>query len=703
MKLQAGIDIREVQQRIGVGKDEELRESEKRRRYLQGFSRLITPVRPVLKMIDELPTAAVNQKEDDPVILMTTREFDQPYTGFSQRVFDMVMQEALTVHEIGHILYTDNESFKTYLGQVDMDGPGSKSMFKRVWNTLEDGAIEEQLRHEYDVESEIFALNSNLFENDEIGHVVDEEGDVKEIRFSFIQAVLLGLSDMAVYDSGKYQKLIDADNTDLQMSGEQEDLDLLNDFTPEMKSVVADVKSQPNSEKRNERIFEFWEVLQDYLDDAEVDGASESHLNDMLDSDGNISFGGDDSQSGDSDEDGGDGDSNAPVEGKPDDTQNEFSGQVREANELNRQSVQQQVVIQVQQASGDDPVDGQMPGGSQIDQEAAEDAESGSGDGESDDTDGDENDEGGLQDGEMKPEMEEQYQQELAQEAANLDGGQAMLDEIEEFLEIIEDAAANAGQQQMGGGALDEWRGLTLDIPEGDSYSEDRWDNSVRRGNRLARVFKNRLQWNQRTREKTRQRRGQFDVRRGMIPAARGQTDVFKRQEESQEKDYDCIFVLDRSGSMGGQDIRDAEEAIGSLAYALQKVGVNTSILDLYGSQARLALAFGQDMMDQRKVMFSGDTSGGTPLAEVVHLARKRVQGEDSEPFMIVVTDGAPGNRDKYINELNNCNFPVLGVYLTNSRGSHAEDENYFHRTVYVTGQEEMDTALMNLAQDIMF
>jgi len=153
MKLQAGIDIREVQQRIGVGKDEELRESEKRRRYLQGFSRLITPVRPVLKMIDELPTAAVNQEEDDPVILMTTREFDQPYTGFSQRVFDMVMQEALTVHEIGHILYTDNESFKTYLGQVDMDGPGSKSMFKRVWNTLEDGAIEEQLRHEYDVES----------------------------------------------------------------------------------------------------------------------------------------------------------------------------------------------------------------------------------------------------------------------------------------------------------------------------------------------------------------------------------------------------------------------------------------------------------------------------------------------------------------------------------------------------------------------
>jgi Mg-chelatase subunit ChlD len=186
-----------------------------------------------------------------------------------------------------------------------------------------------------------------------------------------------------------------------------------------------------------------------------------------------------------------------------------------------------------------------------------------------------------------------------------------------------------------------------------------------------------------------------------MVHAARGSTRVFKKEEQGDEKDYSCIVVLDRSGSMARDGIHEAEIAVSALTTALEDVGVDSSVIDLYQSQARLVKPFGQDAKDVKENLVNGAATGGTPLTEVLHLARERVTDHDN-PFMIVITDGRPGNKESYREELDKCHFPVLGVYLS---GEQKGDEDYFHRQVYVggRGQDEIRTKLHNLANEVMF
>lgn len=671
MKIDSGSTMQGVRERLGVGDNEKLRESEKRRRYLEKFTRIITPERPNLRMIEDLPTAACDQEGDQPTIHMTTREFEQPITDFPDKVFDLIMQEALTVHEIGHVLYTNHESFKSYLGKVDVE---RKSMFKNIWNVLEDGAIEKQLRHRFRVSDELEVLNRNLMEKDPPGHMVDDD----TIRYSFFQAVRMALIDMALWDTGQFQKVMDEDNDECTLASE-EDRELLEDFLPEMRAVSKDVLSQPNSEKRNERIYAFWEKLAEKLDEADVSGQNESSLENLIGSDGSV---GDNSNGGEDDQE--QNVDNAPFEGKPDDTENNIGDDSVEASELGRGDVQQEVEIQVEVASGGQP----SPKDIDSDMESA----SGGQDGEDEDEYSDPREEESALDGNngrSEQELVDQFRDELAQEAAELDGGEALMNEAEEFLEIIQD------------GAGDEYRGFTMELPEdpASDFARSRWNEAEKIAKRLERDFQNRLLRERRTKVKRGKRRGSFDRNR-MIHAARGSTRVFKKEEEGDEKDYSCIIVLDRSGSMHRDGIREAESAVASLSASLEGVGVDTSVIDLYESESRLVKPFGQDAFDVKEHLVNGSAGGGTPLTEVLHLARERVTDHDN-PFMIVITDGQPGNERTYRDELSKCHFPVLGVYLSSSR--HESDEKYFHRQVYVENGDEIRTKLHNLANEVMF
>lgn len=679
MQITSSVSLRDVKQRIGVGPDEELRESEKRRAYLQKFARIITPKRPSLRFAPNHPTAAVNQEDGEPKIMMTTREFNQPVTNLSRRVFDMMMQEALTVHELGHILYTDHDSFKTYLGKVDMN---KKSMFKAVWNTLEDGAIERQLREQFSVEDELYVLNANLMTKDEFGHEIDEQTQ----RFSLFQAVKLGLSDMAVYDSGEFQRLRDSSVNEVQMASGLDE-QVLDGLVDPMKEVAQNVLTEPNSHERNKLIWGFWENhLEPALENADVSGQSEGNLENLISQDGSIG-GGDGGESG-GDEESSESTSAQPVSGKPDDTENQYEGDAEDASALEFGD-EEQVEVQVEVAAGD------------ATEEQEEMAEEMSGPGASEESGDDgEDDEGGSAIDES--EVESERQDALAAEAQELDGGQQRIEEIEEFMDIIEDAADQSGGKGAGGG----FRGLTMEVPEGGEYDEERWSRSKQESKKLKRVLKNRLRENQRTRTKRNQRRGSFD-RRNIVNAARGSPRVFERDEESNEKDYDCIVVLDRSGSMGGDDIEQAELATNALVNALCDIGVNTSVMDLYHNEARLAMAFGEEPEMERENLSSGMARGGTPLSKAVHLARRRVQDKDSTPFMIVVTDGRPNDEQKYRQELLKATFPVLGVIITHEGaiedGYHDGEEELYHRHVFVTGEDNLSESLLNLAQEVMF
>lgn len=679
--------LREIKQRIGVGKNEEIRESEKRRRYLQKLARLVTPARPNVKLTHLIPTAAVNQggeqedmpdrfktKGDEPLILMSTREFQQAATEYPRRVFDAMVQKALLIHEVGHILYTESESHQEYVERVE---ESRKRMFHKTWNALEDAAIETQLRREYAVTHELDVLNSNLMSEDEIGHRIDDD----TLRFSFFQAVTLGILDMGCYNSGLFAKLMNPDNDKLTFAGDEQDFELMEELIPDMKKVVKAVTTEPVSAERNKYIWEFWKTLEEFLDDASVSGEKESGLESLLDGEGNIGSGGGGS-GGEEDDD----KQSAPIFGKPDDSNSDFGGNAQPATALSQEDLEEAIEEGIQAA---------MSGG---DADSAEE-----------NTNVNEPASG------MDDEKEEQYQQEIASEASELDGGEQTIDEAEEYLDIIKNAAEEAVDQQRSKGGLQggpEWRGLTLEIPDRQEYNTERYNRSQRRANRLARVLRNRLQRERGVDVLRNRRRGQLSTSGGtLMRVEREDFRVFETTEERGEKDYHAMFVLDRSGSMNGQPIRDAEESVGSMAYALEKVNRNekikVSVMDLYQSQARLVLPFGVDVDTKRGNLFSGLSGGGTPLHKAVYLARNRVLQEDSHPFMIVVTDGRPSNLDQYREELQKANFPILGVYIT-SRGSynsgvHGQDEDLFDKCVYVTDPSEVDDALMTLCQQVMF
>jgi len=184
-----------------------------------------------------------------------------------------------------------------------------------------------------------------------------------------------------------------------------------------------------------------------------------------------------------------------------------------------------------------------------------------------------------------------------------------------------------------------------------------------------------------------------------MVNAQRGSTRVFEREQEGNEKDYDCMVVVDRSGSMGGVRMELAEDAVTTLALSLEEVGVGVSVLGMLNHTGTLENAFGRDIENDRGMLLSNATGGSTPLSKTLALGRERMEqkADSDNRFMIVVTDGKPDNEQQYREELNKCTFPVLGVYVDTA----ADDSDLFHRQVKVSSGD-IEEAVTRLARQAM-
>ena len=775
VRLTPSTSARTVRERLGVGPAEALRESEKRRRYLEKYCRLLAPVRPTVRLSGAVHTATTDYEADQPEITITTRAFDQPASDLRRPAFDLAVQEALVVHELGHLLYTDIGGFHDRLEAV---APERRRLFARVWNTLEDGAIERQLRHRYDVATELELLNANLFAAGPFGH---DSGDGGR-RYSLFNAVLCGLADMAVYDSGRFRRLLDGSDDSARLASRRDER-LLHEFRPRMERAVRAVVTEPDPGPRTERIGAFWTALTDRLDDSTVSGAGASELDRLLDPDGTIRAADgpsavterrltDDAVHAAADTDG-------PLPGKPDDTAGPAAEDARKARELRRDAVRREVDRQIRSTTasrdgspdtdtgasgtdgtghdgrdgGDDP---EPPGhhdpmsgsrGNEPDDDASASGRGSGGgsdsgpaggadgitpDGWSDEegvngrshpgsgpvpgsssggTDGDgsggaespatsagsaADGAGGIDDADTGS-VAERHRAELAAEANETDGGEARLAELQAYLRALTEAAAGTA----------DGRRLALEVVESVTQPLDRnrWETARRRSRRLARSFRTRLQEQRRDTDHPRQRRGSFDRGR-LVAAARGRLDVFTRTEAGEERAYTCVLVVDRSASMADGAVEAAEDGAAALALALEAVGVDVTTLDLHGSSVRLVNAEAEPTRTARRALLAGEASGGTPLADALRIARFRLHEVDN-PFVLVVTDGRPDDRDRYLAELEAATFPVLGVYLTDGaaagEGAREDDESYFHGVSVVEDWGRLDRRLHELAAQVLF
>jgi len=167
------------------------------------------------------------------------------------------------------------------------------------------------------------------------------------------------------------------------------------------------------------------------------------------------------------------------------------------------------------------------------------------------------------------------------------------------------------------------------------------------------------------------------------------------------DPDRHCLFVLDRSGSMSGEVMGVAERAMGMLAFALESVDVDVAVLELYERECRLAKPFCRPVDAARDRLFHGHAKGGTPLADTLHIGRGRLAEEGPGSFLFVVTDGTPAEPERYMDALERCPMPVVGINLSTDTPA---GRNYFHRQVTVApDREDLRRTIRQLLQEVLF
>lgn len=648
------MDADGVRERVKNQHRKNIRSSDTRRQFLQKYARIISGAVETRLEFGEL--ACVTMDSGNPVINIPARQFDQPVTDYEQDVYDLMMQETLTVHEILHILYTNFRSFKRYLNKCATD---KKPLFKEIWNAFEDGAIEEQGRLAMSIGDELEVMNSNFTEDIVFG-TEQSNGD---IVYTMHEAVTAAVMDKSVFDSGSLSKILDP-NENHRLSTPK-DQDTFESFVPRINQAAKDVLTQPSSKKRNAIIYDFYTDYLDVLDEAQIDGAEQRRKQHQENGQGQ----------------------GHPNPNMPDDSEGHTGGAQQDAYMLGDETQEQEIDERVSGAGHPD----------EQDDEGEEEGDGGAGDDQDGEDEGNNEDQGHGKDVDTKDDLQEEYEEELENEwtqmAQSNDDIRQEIEEAVRMLEAIKDGTSNSES---------DWDPSTveLEIPEpGEEYHQDRRNEAKRQAKQLENILRSRLRNERKSKTRTHRRRGKFDRRR-MMAASRGNTRVFSQEIDPDEKEYDCVIVYDRSGSMNGED-RDLEIAGGMLAYALHAVNVNVSTIGLFRGQARLELPFGVDPDFRKESLFSGDVTGGTPLSKAVFLARHRLAQNDSMPFMIVLTDGMPDNFNRYKNELMKCNFPIIGVYLNTNRS--AEDvKECFHRVSNVSG-DNLTAELKQLVQQIMF
>ncbi|WP_121823269.1 vWA domain-containing protein [Halostella salina] len=257
--------------------------------------------------------------------------------------------------------------------------------------------------------------------------------------------------------------------------------------------------------------------------------------------------------------------------------------------------------------------------------------------------------------------------------------------EAEELLDLVQSSESDL--QRVG----------VTEIDEGDGERQ-RWEQAKRRAQPLANDLRSSLRRRRRADKQSGHRTGQIDPQQ-LVSAAHGRDRVFKRRVRGDQRDYSCLLVLDRSGSMVRSKIEAAEIATAQLVHAFHAVGIDVSVLSLWQNIPWLELPFGGAPERFADHIMSGRATGGTPLAETVEIARNRIStGSGDHSFMIVVTDGEPGDTEAFFEQIDRCNFNVYAVYIQGEPGEHAQ---YFDRIVY-TDTGTIDATVRELARQLI-
>lgn len=686
--LNARATISSLMDRIrGVEDTAALRASPARARYLGRVGRVLTGTELSVTVTNTIPTADIDARSRDEMeageprrIRITSNHLTQEVTDYDRAVYDLVVQEALLMHELGHILYTDNSAYRAAEASIN----ANKAGFKQVWNAIEDGAIETALARDFNVSAELDVLNANLFAT--AGNIVES--------VSGWNAVHCAALDLAVWNTGATNRITSGE----VMVEEHPEMteEFITEILPAMRECISEVLTEPNGAARTEHIRLLWtQVLQPWLNtwgDQTPPGASD-------------------------------------VAGcKPDDSPNGAEdSEGMEASALSEEDKERLEEMMDEILGGPDNA------------ESSEEAEEGAGD-EGAPGEGDESSEGGESSGDgsgdeemparvkgsvdrADEELAERFEREVRMEANDAtEAADGYREDLETYKRAIDEAGEEAEAQAEAGEEVVGVPDLHLLTPRYDD-GHTALDPIMRAkaevvGRQLEQVLGDRLRQERRKRVVKGRVTGALD-KRGMRRWERGDHRIFRQNRRGNEKDYNAMLVIDRSGSMydeiPGDNITPTVTVAGGFTMALESLGIGVSIVDFFRNKVRLVKPFGTKHDAVAHHLYNKRTKAGTPLGDALFLARKGLEDRGGNRFLIVLTDGeSTGGERDFEDELSKCNFPVIGVYLATEHDSEEDMDastrsrinravSHYHRHAVVYDEADLHRTIRGLAQEVMF
>jgi Mg-chelatase subunit ChlD len=636
----------------------------------------------------------------DYVMFIRTDPADTTYLPTSdQKVADRIMQFGLAFHELGHVLYTDIEKTSAII-ENRIDEPYQGLVGNILHNSTEDVRIEHLLREDLGREAELKQRGTHQIMRSPV------EDIAPRTDYTLMQAIQGVFIDEGLYDRGVVEAALDTSDDRVQFA-DTEDETVFRDLYPDLQDLLAAVKTDSSVEALH-RVIDFWEAkIKPHIDVPDTQSGSGAgiggDLGDVLDDIDEIIVGnGPLPQPEDLDG------VTVVVTPTPSDGQESDSAgedivvKTQAGQEDNSDSTDDE---EASRPSTEDLEDGQAT----LDDFAASASESADGDADdADDAACDDTDGAGVSDTDGAP--------------PGLDGDgldDAQVDELETAVEAeaeaivaVPEEAATEGhelEETVDDIESDELEDLTV-VPEPDQYQAaraGRLEHLTEEADGLADSLAIIFEDNDRTGFDAPYATGErFDDRSAWrVPL--GHPDILGSPARPDEKEYDILIVLDRSASMR-EMIAGAEDAVAMFALACRGLGLNVSIMDFVETEPRIVAPFRMPLETVSPTLLSEDAGGGTPLGDVLEVARTRMKHRpfNNTGLILIVTDGEPDNdqQAKYHDQLESARVPVAGLTLLADQNSGAipdevrANEQYFDSHEYVWSMDALTDALDSLA-----